>query len=757
MPALSRATALRGIAIVLLTLLAYLPALRGGFVWDDDDYVTQNETLEDLHGLQRIWFEPGATPQYYPLVHTSFWIERHLWGLDPRGYHAVNVLLHALAAVLLWRLLLDLSVPGAFLAALLFALHPVAVESVAWITERKNVLAGVFYFAAAIAWFRFTRGTDEPIASRAAARPRKKGAASRARDQGKGTGGELAGARARPAERRWYAVSFLLYVLALLSKTVTMTLPVTLLLVAWWKRGRIARREALATIPFFLAGALLAFNTAWMERTRVGATGADWSLGVMDRVLIAGRAPWFYLQKLFWPADLSFVYPRWQVDPADWLQWLFPLGLALAAGALFVARTRIGRGPIAALASFVATLGPALGFVNTYPMRFSFVADHFQYFASASVLAFVGAVLVRVPKGLALVVPLALGGLTWRQAHDYRDLETLWTATLSRNPGAWLADNNLGMIYLERGDLDRAGASFRRAIALKPDYYEALANLGTVLIQTGDLDEARQHNDVALRVSPGYLPALVNRGAFLVRDGKLDDAMRTFASVLRQDSTNADALNGLGAALASSGQFEQAVRAFDAALRLKPTFLAARLNRVRALIRIGRFDDADQELNRVTQAAPDSRQARNLAGELLLARGRPEDAAAHFRALVERDSTDATARFSLGTLLSQAGRHDEAIAFLEAAVRLQPGYTEAWNNLGIALSLAGRWSEAADRFTEALRLRQDNPDAHRNLGLVLVRLGRRSDAIAHLREAVRLRPDDDASIRELRALGVSIP
>ena len=345
-----------------------MPALRGGFNWDDDAYVTNNLTLRSVHGLSQIWGQLTATPQYYPLVFTSFWLEYHLWGLNPLGYHVVNVLLHALAAMLLWRVLVRLQLPGAWLAAGIFALHPVAVESVAWVTERKNVLSAVFYFAAALAYLRW-------------------------RDDGTTT----TGLRATSSWRSLvlYLLSLALFICALFSKTVTASLPAALLLVIWWKHGRIAGRDVWPLLPFFVAGAALGLVTSWLERTHVGANGPEWALSFFDRCLIAGRALWFYAGKLFWPANLTFIYPRWQIDPGIWWQWLFPAAAIALVMILWSLRGRIGRGPLVAVLFFAGTLLPALGFANVYPMRYSFVADHFQYLASVGLIVLAAAGLTK--------------------------------------------------------------------------------------------------------------------------------------------------------------------------------------------------------------------------------------------------------------------------------------------------------------------------------------------------------------------------
>ncbi len=369
-------------ALPVLVLVAYLPAFSGGFVWDDDYHVTNNSTLLSLDGLRRIWLEPGAVPQYYPLVHTSFWVEHHLWGNDPRGYHAVNVLLHCAATLFLWRVLVRLRVPGAWLGAALFAVHPVEVESVAWIAERKNLLAAVFGLASLLAYLRFSPLESDAESSKSAE------AAPPERRSPQGS-----------AAWRYYAVSLAFFVAALLSKTVIAVLPAVLLVITWWKRGKLTRRNLALVAPFFAVALPLALQTVWLEKHHVGATGEAWALSLLERVLIAGRALWFYVGKLVWPANLTFFYSRWTIDASVWWQYLFPLAAAATMIALWLLRGRLGRGPPAAALIFAGVLLPALGFFDVYPMRYSFVADHFQYHASMALLALAGAGARRCWRG----------------------------------------------------------------------------------------------------------------------------------------------------------------------------------------------------------------------------------------------------------------------------------------------------------------------------------------------------------------------
>ncbi|MBK9992013.1 MAG: glycosyltransferase family 39 protein, partial [Verrucomicrobia bacterium] len=320
--------------ILCATVVAYLPSLSGEFIWNDSDYVTA-PALRSLDGLARIWTEPGAVEQYYPLLHSAFWLQHQVWGNHPFGYHVVTLLLHAGSALLFGLVLRRLlerkveppttskksasgqalvspevrSYAGAgWLAALLFALHPVHVESVAWITEQKNTLSLVFYLSAALVYLRF----DETR---------------------------------RP---RTYFTALALFVASMGCKTSTVTLPAALLVMFWWKRGRLDwRHDVRPLLPWLVLGVSAGLFSSWVEQTYLGAKGETFDLPLLGRVLVAGRAIWFYIGKLIWPFGLNFVYPRWAVDPAVWWQWLFPLGVLVLGVALWALRRRT-RGPLAA-------------------------------------------------------------------------------------------------------------------------------------------------------------------------------------------------------------------------------------------------------------------------------------------------------------------------------------------------------------------------------------------------------------------------
>jgi Flp pilus assembly protein TadD len=532
-----RSPAAAAAAIVVLTVLAYWPAFGNGFIWDDDAYVTDNMTLRSFDGLERIWLERGAVPQYYPLTHTTFWIEYQLWGNWAAGYHTVNILLHALAAVLLWRLLLRLEVRGAWLIAAIFALHPVMVESVAWITERKNVLSGVLALAALIAYWRFKPG-------------------------GEG--------------RRFYALSLLCFIGALLSKSVTVTLGPVILLLTWWKSGRITKRDIALTLPMFAIGLVASLNTIWMERHVVGAQGELFNLGFPDRILIAGRALWFYAGKMVWPHNLTFIYPRWTIDPALWWQWLYPAGAVALMLVLFALRKRIGRGPLTAVLLFAGMLFPALGFFDVYPMRFSFVADHFNYLSAIGVIALVVSLLVRLPgvrPGVGGgVILIALGVMTWRQTPIYKDQPTLWRDTVMKNDQATIAYVNLGIARTEAGAYDEAQALLERALDLDPDSALALNALGNAHKDTGRLQEAVPLYRQAIEIHDLFAVARVNLAATLYQldpaDGEVEAQLRRAIATSRRPPPHAHYL--LGVVLGVRDQPAESLEQMRIAAKLRP-------------------------------------------------------------------------------------------------------------------------------------------------------------------------------------------
>jgi tetratricopeptide (TPR) repeat protein len=615
--------------VVCATVVAYIPAIKAGFIWNDDDYVT-SPPLRSIHGLAQIWLKVGATEQYYPLLHSAFWLEHRVFAENPAGYHVLNLLLHIgatlLFAAVLSRLLgagptpaatsrtlnAHTAVAGAWLAAALFALHPVHVASVAWITEEKNTISTVFYLAAFLAYLDF----DE----------------------------------IRDSRRYFFALA--LFLLSMLSKTATATLPAALLVVIWWRRGRLAwRRDVRPLLPWLVLGAAAGIFTGWVERTHLGgqgmgAQGADFELSLTGHVLLAGRAIWFYLASLAWPLGLNFIYPRWPIDGAVWWQWLYPLAVA-ACVAWFWAMRRRDRTPFAVFMLFAGALFPVLGFVNLYGALYSRVWDHWQYLADLAPLAFAGVGLATTgswagPRfrhagpvlGVALCV--LLGGLTWRRCGDFQNNEVLYRATLARNPGAWIAHNNLGQILaLTPARLPEAMEHYEEALRLNPDYADAHNNLGQALSQTPKgRQQAIVQFEEALRIKPDQAELHCNLANVLAQDpGRLTEAVGEYETALRLDPGLILAHNNLGIALSHiDGRMPDAIAQFEQALRIDPRQPEIQSNLGGALLEMGRAQDAIDHFQSALRVNPNMPRTEINLGMALESLGRSAEAAAHYEA-----------------------------------------------------------------------------------------------------------------------------
>jgi tetratricopeptide (TPR) repeat protein len=499
--------------ILMLTIMAYRPALRAGFIWDDDSYVTDNPSLHSLDGLKKIWTQPGAEfRQYYPLTFSGFWVGYQLWKLDPFPYHLTNILLHAVNAILLWFLLRRLELPGAWWVAAVFALHPVQVESVAWITEFKNVLSGMFSLLSLLAYFRF-----RPLV-----------------------------ANSEPAQCNWrfYPLALLLFVCALLSKTAVCCLPVVIVVFLWWKLGGVTKRDALALIPWFVVTVALGLVTMRVENLSLEVDQAAWSSSLLHRGLLAGRALWFYAGKVLWPRQFTFIYPRWEIDTGAAWQYLFPVAVLAVLMVLWLLRKRVGRGPLAAVLCFSIMLSPVLGLFDIYFFRYSYVTDHFQYLACIGLIALAagtGATVYRRMgermRRVAALAPatllLTMGTLTWRQAHIYHDLETLWRDTLMKNPQAWIAHINLGVVLQQAGQLDEAMEHWEQAIRINPDNAEVRYNLGKAWQQLGRPEEAARQYEHALQINLADADTHGRLATALIQLGRTDEAIEHLEESLR--------------------------------------------------------------------------------------------------------------------------------------------------------------------------------------------------------------------------------
>jgi tetratricopeptide (TPR) repeat protein len=588
-----------GAAIVLLAVICYIPAMDGGFTWDDDLLVTENPHLRTLQGLERIWVHDWRDPSeldYYPVTWSSFWVEWHLWGSHAGGYHVTNILLHAANAVLVWVVLRALSVRWAWLAGVLFAVHPVNVASVAWIAERKNTLSMLLYLLSLGCYVRY--------------------------DDRRGWG--------------WYAAALGLFAGAMLSKPSVAMLPVVLLLIAWWRRDRLAWRDVLSAAPFFVLAAALAMVSILHQKlvaihgAPIRGPGEGWAF----RLAVAGIVPWFYMLKTLVPYPLAMVYPRWQINAAAWTSYLPGAALVVALAVLWRYR-RWCKGPLMAMLYFLVTLFPVLGFFDQYFYLYSFVADHWQYVSIVGLLALAAGgaeVLSRlVPRRAVMAAAAAavvvLGVLTWRHSAVYADARTTWEDNIAKYPNQFLPYYNLGGILDRQGFYDQAMAYYRKSIELKDDFERPYSAIGRLLALRKDYTGAIAYFEKAKQIDPRSATVRIN----------------------------------LGLALHLSGRSDQAVQELQEALRITERNFAAHTTMAKVLGDMGRLDEA----------------------------------IAHARRAVELEPTRPSARIALAKYFARAGRHDESVAQCREALRLDPGNAEARVILKLQLQEIDRHTEAA--------------------------------------------------------------
>jgi len=605
----------------LLVVVSYLPAmLWGGFVWDDRILI-EAKPVQDVSGLWQIWFSPSAIGEghYWPLVYTTFWLEHKLWGFDPTGYHIVNVLLHLANTLLLWHLLRRLSVPGAWVVAAVFAVHPLHVESVAWVIERKDVLSGLFYLASALVWLRFV---EQPRRGR-------------------------------------YACSLALYAAGLLSKSIVVTLPVALLIWHWWQQGRVTSADLLRLVPFGVVGLIITVGDLSFYRSRE-VLSLDYSL--IERTLIAARALWFYAGKLVWPSELAVIYPLWDIRVADLLTWGYLIAAVALAMVLWHFRQRIGRGPLAGALFFVVTLSPVLGFVDYGYMQFAFVADRFQYLAGIGVMAVViGAATYGVgglsgiwqkgALGGAAVVIVVLGMLTWRQASIYRDNEIFNRHIISLNPQARNAHRNLGNALYKQGRYEEALDAYHIAAAQRPNYAKVHSNLGMVFNKLGRFEEAETHLRRAIALDPGTKHRHSYLGETLYGQGRYAEAVDAYRVAIEQRPDDVPAHVNLGEALNKLGRFEEAETRLRRAIALNPQAPSAHLNLGLALYEQARYEEALDATRVAIEQDPNFFEAHVNLGGILIELERFEEALKHIDQALALDPSNEIVRANRAVVL----------------------------------------------------------------------------------------------------------
>lgn len=622
-----------------LVIAAYSPSLKGGFLMDDDLLLTENRLIRADDGLYRFWFSADPA-DYWPLTSTTLWLEWRLWGMNPTGYRITNLLLHIACSLLLWRVLWKLSIPGAYLGALLFAIHPVNVESVTWIAQRKNLLAMLFFLLSAL-WYL-----------KADSQPQRLG--------------------------RWHGLSLGAFVLGMLSKGSVAIFPVALLLMAWWRRGRILAVDVLRSAPFFAIAAALTAVNIWFQTHGSGQIIRD--AGWAERIAAAGAVVWFYLFKALMPVGLMFIYPQWHVQ-VDQVRWWLPLASVTGVTLLLIwqRQSRLGGAMLFAWAFFCVALIPVMGLVDVGFMQYSLVADHYQHIALIAVVALAGTgwslwrrsafMPVRASAWFSAVVVVAAATLlSWRHSRLYADPMTLYAATVEKNPNCWVAHNNLGALLTRSAKAYAAIEHFRKALLLRPVYPEAHYNYAMALIQLNRFEEAIEHFQKALECRSDY----------------------------------PQAHNGLGVALARMGRLKDALVHLEQAVKLWPEFAQARNNLANTLAGLGRTAEAIEQYEQALRDGPDYAETHNNLGAVLRQVGQTGKAVEHFRQAIAIDSDYADAHYNLAlTLLQTAESSDEAIGHLEHYLRLEPNDAQGRFRLATALWQMNKPAQAVEQAQRA--------------------------------------------------------
>ncbi|MFH1314190.1 MAG: tetratricopeptide repeat protein [Candidatus Eisenbacteria bacterium] len=680
------------LGLAALTVVVFIPAMKAGFIWDDDLLLTDNDMIRSPHGLHDFWLTTKPM-DYFPLSSTTLWLEWRLWGLDATGYHVVNVILHALSAIVIWRILRRSGMPGAYLAAAVFAVHPVTAASVAWIAERKNTLSMLLFAVSILIYLRF----------------------------------EASGKRSS------YVLALVMFLLALLAKTSVVMMPPALLVLAWWRRRRISRVDIRRAVPFFVMSFALGLVTVYYQYH--GAIGEQVVRpgGFLSRLAGSGWCVWFYLYKALLPIRLSMVYPLWNVDPGQLLAWLPLLGLILVVGLAWRYRLSWSRPLLVMMAYFVVMLLPVLGFFNMSFYRLSLVADHLQYVAVIGPIALVvGAATAlgrrstagkRIGMAGACITLALLSILTWERAVVCGSQYTLWQDTVRRNPQAWIAHIHLGIALAGDNRGEEAIQHFRQALRLKPDHVGARINLGDAL---------------------GWL-------------GRTDEAISVLQEALRLDPANPKAHVNLAMMLESKGEGAEAIKHYEQALEVDPDFAEAHANFGNALLASARLDEAVSHYRRALELRPELSVVYFNLGSALSSQGKLEEAAVSYRQGLALGPDDANAWCKLGIVRARQGEIDEAIGHFRQALAISPQHTSAHYNLGISLENRGKPEEAIEHYRRALQGDPNSVGARYRMSTALAAKGDYAEALESLRLALKQKPDDPVILNTIAWMLATIP
>ena len=682
-----KARSLGGTILILLAgWWVYQPALHGGWLWDDLVDVVQNPVIHDPAGWWKIWLAPVGW-HFFPLKSTVQWAQWQSWQHHTTGYHVTNLALHLAGAFLLWRVLSRLGVRNGWLGALLFTVHPLAVESVAWIAELKNTLSLPLLLLAALAWLDY----DE---------------AGRERD---------------------LVRSIIFFAAAMLAKTSVVMFPVVLLFHGAWRHGRLGRRTLLGSLPFFAVSAGLGFVTVAFEgRQHPAVLALMPAYGAVSRLAGAGGAIGFYLLKALVPTGLSPVYAEWPLaTPSP--EWFLPwLALVVVSGLIWARWASWGRPAALGLGFFLLNLAPVLGFVPMAYHHIAWVADHFVYLPLLGLAGLAAAAADGVERHLAgraigvvptlgIAAAAVLAATAHRYAAVFHDEESLWTHAVTAQPDAWLAHHNLAYLLARTQRTSEAVEHYRIALQLKPGNADGANNLGNALLAQDRGPEAIAAYEQAIRARPDFAEAHANLGNALARSGRRPEAIAACTRALALDPGCLPAEVTLGDLLAQDGLPAEAAQHYAAALRLHPDDPVVLNNQGTVLLQLGRSVEARAHYEKAVQLAPDYVAARVNLGYAMSDAGRIDDAATQWKEALRLASDNLAALAGLGDLLVKSGRPSEAEARYRSALLVQPDDAELHNNLAYALALQGRTPEAIQECEEALRLRPDYAAARENL------------------------------------------
>jgi len=708
-------TLVSALCLVALGFIAHFPALRAGFVWDDF-LVYDNVYIRTIPGVINIWthlaVQPESDVRYWPLFYSSFWFDYHLSGTKPIAYHVINLLIHLANVLLLWQLLRRLKIPGAWLASALFAAHPVHVESVAWVIERKGLLSMLFYLLA----FETNRRFYET------------------------------------KRHQTHVLACVLLACSLLSKPVAVSFPLVVIAWLYWKGEALTTKTLKPTIPYFAICAFSGLINIWAVKLYDPVSNG---FGLGTRLVLAGKSFWFYVWKLLWPLELMAIFPRWNVADGSLWQYVFPFAALALLFAFWLFRARLGRGPYVAMLVFGFILAPVLGFQDFSYMTYSFVASRYQYLASAVMFALAAAAVVRwadersllatpVFRSSVALVLLCLGVLAWRQAQTFESIETLFQHNIEVNPSAPAAHDSLGFALLEKGRYAQAEEHFREAIGLDPRMHEAHNNLGLLKVYQDKVEEAIPHYQKALEIKPDFGAARSNLGNAYARLGRTQEAVDTYEKLAEIDPGNADACYGLGVISLQAGEPLVALERFQKCIELDPRFANAHNNLGVTYEKLGNMTKAMEHYAEALRIDPKNVDACFNLGNAYFRQDRFEDAAKYCRKVVELSPSHAVAHNLLGDSLLNVGDIQGALSHYAQSVRIDPTLTDtagrkAWiratsgepqirnaaeavrfaelangntggqdprilNTLAAAYACAERYKEAADCASKALQI-----------------------------------------------------